>query len=67
MNIEHRTLNVQHRIMNSVCREPFCRTVNLKKILINTRRKRLRCASGSTQQNSAVFRLRLQRDTLVLK
>jgi hypothetical protein len=33
MNIEHRTLNVQHRIMNSVCREPFCRTVNLKKIL----------------------------------
>ena len=31
MNIEHRTLNVQHRIMYSACREPLCRTVNLKK------------------------------------
>ena len=73
--------------MYSACREPLCRTVNLIKILSNTRRKRLRCASESTLRNSirllstgsgpehvegslpqaAVFRSRLQRDSLVLK
>ena len=31
MNIEHRTLNVQHRIMYSACREPRGRTINLIK------------------------------------
>ena len=31
MNIEHRTLNVEHRIMYSACRELLCRTVYLKK------------------------------------
>ncbi|CAB1079329.1 hypothetical protein D1AOALGA4SA_7043 [Olavius algarvensis Delta 1 endosymbiont] len=30
MNIEHRTSNVQHRIMYSACRELFCRTVYFK-------------------------------------
>jgi len=42
MNIEHRTLNVQRRIMYSI---------NLKNLLSNTRRKRLRCASGSILLN----------------
>jgi hypothetical protein len=91
MNIEHRTLNVQHRIMYSVYlkkrlrntrhKRQRCasehRTLNvqrrimnsvyLKKRLSSTRHKRLRCASESTLRNSAVFRSRLQRDSLVLK
>jgi hypothetical protein len=77
MNVQHRTLNVQHRILYSVY---------LKKRLSNTRRtrrasagaagappqrqalaRRVRCASESTLRNSAVFRSRLQRDSLVLK
>ncbi|CAB1078894.1 hypothetical protein D1AOALGA4SA_6615 [Olavius algarvensis Delta 1 endosymbiont] len=32
MNIEHRTSNIEHRIMNSACRELFCRTVFLKRL-----------------------------------
>jgi hypothetical protein len=43
MNIEHRTLNVQHRIMYSVH----------KKRLNTTRRGRLRCASESTTRISS--------------
>ena len=31
MNIEHRTSNIEHRIMYSACRELLCRTVYLKK------------------------------------
>jgi hypothetical protein len=31
MNIEHRTSNVQHRIMHSACRELLCRTIYFKK------------------------------------
>ena len=27
MNFDHRTSNIEHRIMYSACREPFCRTV----------------------------------------
>jgi hypothetical protein len=44
MNIEHRTLNVQHRIMNSV---------DFKKKLRNTRRKRLRLRPVSLRAGSA--------------
>ena len=53
MNIEHRTLNVQHRIMNSVNLE---KTEQSESTLRN-----------STVQYSAVFRSLLQRDSLVLK
>ncbi len=62
MNIEHRTLNVQHRIMYSA---------NLKKILskANLPNKILLSLDHvfSVIQYSAVFRSRLQRDSLVLK
>ncbi|CAB1076808.1 hypothetical protein D1AOALGA4SA_4605 [Olavius algarvensis Delta 1 endosymbiont] len=32
MNVEHRTFNIEHRILYSACREPFCRTVYFKTI-----------------------------------
>jgi hypothetical protein len=31
MNVEHRTFNIEHRIMYSACRELLCRTVYFKK------------------------------------
>ncbi len=56
--IEHRTLNVQHRIMYSALREPQGLTTGsndqFKKRLSNTRRKRLRCTSEATLRNYAV-------------
>jgi hypothetical protein len=59
MNIEHRTSNVQHRIMYSV---------NLKKTeQAYSAEKATEARSEYTQQNSAAFRSRLQRDSLALK
>ena len=67
MNIEHRTLNVQHRIMNSV---------NLRKRLSNIRRTH-RASAGAAgapalheriyTSKLSVFRSRLQSGSLVLK
>jgi hypothetical protein len=49
MNIEHRTLNVQHRMRNSV---------NLKKRQSNTRRKRLRLRPVSLREAYGLEALR---------
>jgi len=68
MNIEHRTPNVQHRIMNSV---------NLKKteqsestlrnsIWLLSTGSSPELAEGNSSQ-ATVFRSRLQRDSLVLR
>jgi hypothetical protein len=54
MNIEHRTLNVQHRIMNSVhYKITECINFTLRNL--------------SALQDSVVFKSSLQRDSLVLK
>jgi hypothetical protein len=94
MNIEHRTSNVQHRIMYSARRVLLCRTVKLKKkteqaysaekatkarsessLRDSTRLPSMGSgpehvegsSSQAVVQYSAVFRSRLQRDSLVLK
>ncbi len=65
------TSNVQHRIMNSACRELLCRTVKFKKNTEQSKstvRNSIRLSSSqATVQYSAVFRSCLQRDSLVLK
>jgi hypothetical protein len=56
MNIEHRTLNVQHRILY---------TINLKTVLNNTRRNRLR--QRIYPLKFCDLRIMHQRNSLLLK
>ena len=64
MNIEHRTLNVQHRIMYSVY---FIKKTERSDSTLRHSTFDILRFCGSLFSGSAVFRSRLQRDSLVLK
>jgi len=68
MNIEHRTLNVQHRIMYSVNLKKRLSKANLPfEIQFGCLRQAQDPSTSRGAPQAAVFRSRLQRGWLVLK